>query len=98
MKSGAVHLRNISLEQKESAQLIAILMKVAKSVDELRIDPGSLEHFVMGALEAQASILRLATCLYPESGSMERSVLAFASRLDLDLSPQNFRVYSNAIH
>lgn len=99
MKSGAFHVRNISLEQKESAQLIAILMKVAESVEQLRIIPGmSLEQFLLAALEAQGDLLRVVLRLYPEEGDMERSVLAFASRLDIDLSLQNFRIYSDAIH
>jgi hypothetical protein len=98
MKSRASHFRSISPEQKESAELIAILMKVAKSVDQLRMSPGvSLEQFILAALDAQADLLRVAHRLYPEAGDMERSVLAFASRLDIDLSLK-IPIYSNAIH
>lgn len=86
-------------EDQESTELLAILMTVAKALDQVRGNAGlPLEQILMGMVEAHMELLSRAERLFPEPGDMQRSVVAFSQRLNLKLSLEHMPVHSHAIH
>lgn len=83
----------------DSGEFIAILMIVAKSLEEARRLPDlpADDGFTL-VLQLQRNLFGMVERLYPEPGEMKRRVIAFADRMGFDIRERYFSAQSNATH
>ena len=83
----------------DSGEFIAILMIVAKSLEEARRLPDlPVDDGFTLVLQLQRNLLGMAERLYPEPGEMKRRVIAFADRMGFDIRERYLSAQSNATH
>ena len=92
-------MRDLPCTDKEIAEFIAMLMVLAKALDQIR-NSAHLPEEEAAELgwQAHSNLFGLAHRLYPNAGVMEQRVVAFADQLGFGLRERYFAVSSNATH